>query len=70
MAFALPGTMSTVISTCPPACRPFMLRHLDLPPLSSRPAPAVISNRPRCHLDLPPLSSRPQGEISSSGQRL
>ena len=56
--FTLSGTTSTAASPCP-RC------HRGLPPLSSRPAPAVIAAYLRCHLGLPPLSSRPKGEISN-----
>ena len=54
MTFALPGTTNTVASTYPRI-------RLDQPPLSSRPASAVIATCPRCHRDLPPLSSRTAG---------
>jgi hypothetical protein len=42
-------------------CHPFLLRRLDLPPLSSRPSPAVISNAVR---DLMQPSSTPR-KVSS-----
>ena len=49
--------------------RPNNLCRLALPPLSSRPTPAVIAPYPHCHLDLPPLSSRPTPAVISTAGR-
>ena len=49
--------------------RPNNLCRLALPPLSSRPTPAVISTFPLCHRDLPPLSSRPAPTVTATYPR-